>query len=73
VSNNKFSYNYVLKNGLSQFKKYADKHITKNEESQERFDTHMVQSCLNSDDTRILAKYDKKRMLSEFARKKNNQ
>jgi hypothetical protein len=28
----------------------------------------MVQSCLNSDGTRTLAKYDKKRMLSEFAR-----
>jgi hypothetical protein len=27
----------------------------------------MVQSCLNSDGTRTLAKYDEKRMLSEFA------
>jgi hypothetical protein len=28
----------------------------------------MVQSCLNSDGTRTLSKYDKQRMLSEFAR-----
>jgi hypothetical protein len=33
VSNCKTSYNYVIKNGLSQFKKYADKHIVKNEGS----------------------------------------
>jgi hypothetical protein len=29
VSNCKTSYNYVIKNGLSQFKKYADKHSKK--------------------------------------------
>jgi hypothetical protein len=28
----------------------------------------MVQSCLNSDDTKTLVKYDEKRMLNEFAR-----
>jgi hypothetical protein len=33
VSNCKTSYKYVIKNGLSQFKKYADKHIVKNEGS----------------------------------------
>jgi hypothetical protein len=62
------SYNYVIKNSLSQLKKYADKHIAKNKESQERPDTRMVQSCLNSDGTRTLVKYDEKRMLNEFAR-----
>jgi hypothetical protein len=56
------------KNGLSQFKKHADKHIAKNKESQERPDTRMVQSCLNSDGTRTLVKYDEKKMLNEFAR-----
>jgi hypothetical protein len=56
------------KNGLNQFKKYVDKHIVKNEEPQERPDTRMVQSCLNSDGTRTLVKYDKKRILNEFAR-----
>jgi hypothetical protein len=61
-------YNYVIKNGLSQFKKYVDKHIIKNKEPQERSDTCMIQSFLNSDGTRTLAKHDKKRMLSEFAR-----
>jgi hypothetical protein len=40
----------------------------KNEEPQERPDTRMVQSCLNSDGTRTLVKYDEKRKLSEFAR-----
>jgi hypothetical protein len=40
----------------------------KNEEPQERPDTRMVQNCLNSDGTRTLAKYDEKRILSEFAR-----
>jgi hypothetical protein len=70
ISNYKTSYNYVIKNGLSQFKKYADKHIAKNEEPQERHDTRMVQSCLNSDGTRTLVKYDEKRMLNEFARYK---
>jgi hypothetical protein len=59
-------YNYVIKNSLSQFKKYVDKHIAKNEESQERPDTRMVQSYLDSDGTRTLAKYDEKIMLSEF-------
>jgi hypothetical protein len=68
VSNYKTSYNYVIKNGLSQFKKYADKHIAKNEEPQERLDIRMVQSCLNSDATRTLVKYDEKRMLNVFAR-----
>jgi uncharacterized membrane protein len=53
---------------LSQFKKYADKHIVKSEESQKRPDTRMVQSCLNSDGIRTLVKYDEKRMLNEFAR-----
>jgi hypothetical protein len=28
----------------------------------------MVQSCLNSDGTKTLAKYDEKRILNEFAR-----
>jgi hypothetical protein len=68
VSSCKTSYNYVIKNGLSQFKKYVDKHIAKNEEPQERPDTYMVQNYLNSDDTRTLVKYDEKRMLNEFAR-----
>jgi hypothetical protein len=68
VSNYKTSYNYVIKNSLSQFKKYAYKHIGKNEEPQERPDTRMVQSCLNSDGTRTLVKYDEKIMLNEFAR-----
>jgi hypothetical protein len=67
VSNCQTSYNYVIKNGLSQFKKYVDKYIVKNEEPQERPDTRMVQSCLNSDGTRTLTKYDEKRILSEFA------
>jgi hypothetical protein len=44
------------------------KHITINEEPQERPDTYMVQNCLNSDSTRTIAKYDEKIMLSEFAR-----
>jgi hypothetical protein len=35
---------------------------------QERSDIRMVQSYLNSDGTRTFAKYDEKRMLSEFAR-----
>jgi hypothetical protein len=61
VSNYKFSNNYVTKNGLSQFKKYADKHIEKNEEPQERPNTRMVQSYLNSDGTRTLVKYDEKK------------
>jgi hypothetical protein len=39
-----------------------------NEEPQERSDTRMVQSCLNSDGTRTLIKYDEKRLLNEFAR-----
>jgi hypothetical protein len=56
------------KKWLSQFKKYADKHIAKNEEPQERPDIRMVQSCLNSDGTRTLVKYDEKIMLKEFAR-----
>jgi hypothetical protein len=56
VSNCKSSYNYVIKNGLSQFKKYVDKHIAKNEEPQERPDTRMVQSYLNSECTRTLIK-----------------
>jgi hypothetical protein len=60
-------YNYVIKNGLSQFKKYVDKHIAKNEEPQERPDTRMVQSCLDLDGTRTLIKYDEKIMLNEFA------
>jgi hypothetical protein len=68
VSNCKTSYNYVIKNGLSQFKKHADKHIAKNKESQERPDTRMVQSYLNSDGTRTLVKYDEKRVLNDFAR-----
>jgi hypothetical protein len=68
VSNCKTSHNYVIKNYLSQFKKHIDKHIAKNEEPQEKLDTRMVQSYLNSDGTRTLAKYDEKRMLSEFAR-----
>jgi hypothetical protein len=58
VSNCKTSYNYVIKNGLSQFKKYANKHIAKNEEPKKRPDICMVQSYLNSDGTRTLAKYD---------------
>jgi hypothetical protein len=61
VSNYKTSYNYIIKNGLNQFKKYVDKHIAKNEEPQERPDNRMVQSYLNSDGTRTLAKYDEKR------------
>jgi hypothetical protein len=61
VSNCKTSYNYVIKNSLSQFKKYVDKHIAKNEEPQERPNTHMVQSCLNSDDTRHLSNMMKKK------------
>jgi hypothetical protein len=68
ISNCKTSYNYVIKNNLSQFKKHANKHIAKNEEPQERPDTRMVQSRLNSDGTRTLVKYDEKRMLNEFAR-----
>jgi hypothetical protein len=60
ISNCKISYNYVIKNSLSQFKKYADKHIEKNEEPEERPDTRMVQNCMNLDDTRTLVKYDKK-------------
>jgi hypothetical protein len=67
VSNCKTSYNYVIKNGLGHFKKHVDKYIVKNKEPQERPDTRMVQSCLNSDGTRTLVKYDKK-MLNEFAR-----
>jgi hypothetical protein len=39
----------------------------KNEEPQERPDTRMVQSCLNSDGNRTLVKYDEKIMLNEFA------
>jgi hypothetical protein len=41
VSNCKILYNYVIKNNLSQFKKYADKHIAKHEESQEGPDTQI--------------------------------
>jgi hypothetical protein len=41
LSNYKTSYNYVIKNSLSQFKKYVDKHIAKNEEPQKRPDTHI--------------------------------
>jgi hypothetical protein len=61
VSKCKILYNYVRKNSLSQFKKYIDKHIAKNEEPQERLDTRIVQSCLNSDGTRSLVKYDEKK------------
>jgi hypothetical protein len=68
VSNYKTSYNYVIKNSLNEFKKHADKHIAKNEEPQKRPDIRMVQSYLNSDDTRTFVKYDEKRMLNEFAR-----
>jgi hypothetical protein len=53
---------------LSQFKKHVDKHIAKNEEPQEIPNIRMIQSCLNSDGTRTLVKYDEKRMLNEFAR-----
>jgi hypothetical protein len=67
ISNYKTSYNYIIKNGLNQFIKYANKHIAKNKEPQKRPDTRMVQSCLNSDGTRTLVKYDKK-MLCEFSR-----
>jgi hypothetical protein len=66
VSNCKTSYNYVIKNGLSQFKKYADKHMAKNEEPQERLDTRMVQSYLNSDGTRTLVKYNEKRTTNKY-------
>jgi hypothetical protein len=59
VNNCKTSYNYVIKNDLSQFKKYIDKHITKNEEK--KSDIRMVQNYLNSDGTRTLVKYDEKK------------
>jgi hypothetical protein len=67
VSNYKTSYNYVINNYINQFKKYVDKHIVKNENPQERPDIRMVQSCLNSDGTRIIIKYDEKWMSSEFS------
>jgi hypothetical protein len=66
VSNCKTFYNYIIKNSLSQFKKYVDKHIAKDEEPQERPDSRMVQSYLNSDVTRTHIKYDEKSILSEF-------
>jgi undecaprenyl pyrophosphate synthase len=61
------NYNYKINNGLSTFKKHADKHIEKNEESQDRSDPYMVQSCLNSDGTRVLIKYDEKKCSVSFS------
>jgi hypothetical protein len=52
-----FNYNHKIKNGLSTFKKYANKHIEKNEEPQDRPNPRMVQSCLNSHGSRTLFKY----------------
>jgi hypothetical protein len=68
VKNYKVNYRYIKPNDLSSFKKYADKHLIKNEEPQEYADNRFVQSVINSDGSRIHQTYDEKKMLSEFAR-----
>jgi hypothetical protein len=64
----KFFYRYSKANGLSAFKKHADKYVAKNEEPQDQSDPRLVQSVINTDGSRTHQRYDEKRMLSEFAR-----
>jgi hypothetical protein len=68
IKNCKDFYRYSKVNGLSAFKKHVDKYVTKNEESQDQPDPHLVQSVINTDGSRTHQRYDEKRMLSEFAR-----
>jgi hypothetical protein len=62
----KFFYKYSKSNSLSAFKKYVDKYLAKNEEPQDQPDPHLVQSVINTDDSRPNQRYDEKRMLTEF-------
>jgi hypothetical protein len=68
IKNYKVFYIFSKSNGLSAFKKYVDKHVAKNEEPQDQPDPRVVQSVINTDDSRTYQRYDEKRMLSEFAR-----
>jgi hypothetical protein len=61
-------YKYTKANSFNAFKKYAIKHVVKNEEPQDQPDHRVVQSVINTDGSRTHQRYDKKRMLSEFAR-----
>jgi hypothetical protein len=45
-------YRYSKVNGLSAFKKHADKHVAKNEEPQDQSDPRLVQSVINMDGNR---------------------
>jgi hypothetical protein len=68
VKNCKSFYRYSKTNGLSAFKKHADKHVAKNEEPQDQPDPRLVQNIINMDGSRTHQRYDEKIMLSEFAR-----
>jgi YD repeat-containing protein len=68
VKNCKVFYRYSKTNGLSAFKKHADKYVTKNEEPHDQPDPHLVQSVINTDGSRTQQRYDEKGMLSEFTR-----
>jgi hypothetical protein len=68
VAGCKAFYEYKRTQGTSTFKKHVDKHILAKEEPQDRPDQRLVQTAINPDGTRTIAKYDEKRMLSEFAR-----
>jgi hypothetical protein len=60
VKNYKVNYSYIKSNGLSSFKKHADKYLLKNEESQEHVDNHFIQSVINPDGSRTHQIYDEK-------------
>ena len=68
VKDCKANYVYVQANGLSTFKKHADKHMAQNVEPQERADNQLVQTLMNSDGTRTHRRYDEKIMLREVVR-----
>jgi hypothetical protein len=61
VKNCKVFYRYSKANGLSTFKKYADKYVAKNEETQDQPDPRLVQSIINMDGSKTHQRYDEKK------------
>jgi hypothetical protein len=61
IKNYKVFYKYSKSNSLSAFNKYVDKYLAKNEEPQNQPDPHLVQSVINTDDSRPNQRYDEKK------------
>ena len=60
VKNYKVFYRYSKANGLSTFKRHANKYVAKNEEPQDQPDPHLIQSVINTDGNRTHQRYDEK-------------